>query len=354
MRVITVALAAALLAGMVAPAAAAAPTLGSAAHKAKPVNATFGAAPASATKVDDRPYFTFDTTPGGELTDHLAVLNISHKPETLRVYPIDAIAQSNGTIGYAARSAPRLQAGAWLSVGTPHGSGIIRLKPRSTTILPVRIRVPRNAPPGDHIGAVVVSLTGRISGKFGQGGKQKVNFEQRIAVKAVFRVTGPLHPLLSIRALHASYHGPIDPFARGSATVTYIVHNGGNVVLGGPQTVTVHGLLGESVTAAHVVDVPALLPGASYSVSVRVPGVYPELFMSAKVTIIPAGLQGEVDPGLHSVSASVHFLAIPSIVLVLLLLLLLGLGWAYVRRRRRHQRTVTPPSDLREPQGVKT
>lgn len=325
------------------------------------VNATFGAAPASeklvhgkkVLGVDGRPYFTFGTTPGGRLTDHLAILNISYKPETLQVYPVDAVAAANGTIAYAAPSAPRKQAGAWLAVGTPGGSGRITVKPRSTVIVPVHVAVPRNAPPGDHVGAVVVSLSGRIAGSFGQGSKQKVKFDQRIAVKALFRVTGPLHPQLSVQQLHASYRGPIDPFAKGQATVTYTVHNGGNVILGGPQTVTVHGLFGESVTAAHVADVPALLPGASYPVTVKVPGVYPEVWMSAKVTVDTTGLQGQVDPGLHPVTASVHFLAIPWILLVVLLLLILGLAWGYARRRRR-KRPVEPSRDLAKPQGVRT
>jgi hypothetical protein len=302
------------------------------------VNATFGAAPSSSKGVDGRPYFTFDTTPGGQVTDHLALINYSHRSERLAVYTVDAVPATNGEISFPAQSAPRTAAGAWMAVGTPGHSGFVILKPRSTTIVPIRVAVPMNAPPGDHIGAVVASLAGLVKGRFGQGGTQRVKFDQRIAVKAAFRVTGPTHPLLTITNLTASYDGPIDPFASGDVTVRYTVHNGGNVVLGGPQTVSVHGLFGQTEFAQKVATVPPLLPGASYPVTVRVPDVYPELLMSASVTIGTRGLQGDVTPGLHPVTSSVHFLAIPWILLVVLLLLILGLArWYWRRRRRRHE-----------------
>jgi hypothetical protein len=301
---------------------------------------------------DGRSFLTFDTTPGATSIDHVEVTNFSHKPERLAVYPVDAVPTANGAIGFANQGAPRSQAGAWMAVGTPHGRGLVTLAPRSTQVLPVRVTVPRNAPPGDHVGAVIVSLNGLVAGKFSNSG-EKVKFEQRIAIKALFRVSGPLHPLVAIQGLKASYSGPIDPFARGTATVTYFVHNGGNVIFGGPQFVSIHSLFGEHVAAHGVADLPPILPGATYGpVTVRIPRVYPELFMSAKVTVTPAGLQGDIDTGLHPVTASVHFPAIPWILLVVLLLLILGLGWSYERRRRRRKKVIAPSSNQVEPQGA--
>jgi len=306
----------------------------------KVVNATFGAAPASAKGVDGRPYFVYDTTPGGINRDHLAVLNISHKPERLSIYTVDAVPGSNGVISFPGRNVKPVQAGAWMSVGTP---GVITVKPRSTVILPVHVHVPTNAPPGDHVGAVIVSLTGEAKAKFGKGGAQRVKFEQRIAVRSEFRVTGPLHPNLTIQNLDAAFSGALDPFAKGEATVTYEVHNDGNVVLGGPQAVTIHGLFGEDVAAKRLVDLPPLLPGATYGpVIVRVKGIYPEVGMKATVTVHPAGLQGQVTPNVPVVSASVHFLAIPWVILIALLLVLLWLLLLFLRRRRRKRLNVAP------------
>jgi hypothetical protein len=319
----------------------------------KVTNATFGAGPADAKGADGRAFFTFDTTPGGSQTDHVEITNSSYKTERLAVYTVDAVAATNGTISFPGPHAPRQQAGAWMRVGTPGGKGEITLKPRSTDILPVYVSVPSNAPPGDHVGAVVVSLTGLVIGRFGHAGLEKAKLDQRIAIRALFRVTGPLHPLLTINNLTASYRGPIDPFARGQVAVSYIVHNGGNVVLGGPQVVSVHGLFGEHVAGPALVAVPALLPGASYPVHVVVRRVYPELLMSATVTVTPQPLSGQEDGSLRPVSASVHFVAIPWILLIVVVLAALGLAGWYWRRRRRRRSVPGAGQSVSEPQGVK-
>jgi hypothetical protein len=299
------------------------------------VNATFGAAPSTVHGVDGRTDFTFNTTPGATgLTDHVAVINYTHKTEELTVYPVDAVSSTNGAISYPGQFAKRDQAGAWMSIGTPNADGKITIKPRSTDILPIHVSIPANAPPGDHVGAIVIALNGLVSGRFGNHSAQKINFAQRIAIKTLFNIAGPKHPNLQIEHLHAAYSGPIDPFAKGKVKVTYQVHNAGNVVLGGPQTVKVSGLFGESLTSKGLAAVPALLPGATYPVSVTIPSAYPEVFMSAKVTIATEGLPGDVDPGLRPVSSSVHFFAIPWILLIVLLLLILGLGWRYWRHRQ--------------------
>jgi hypothetical protein len=322
--------------------------------KPKVTNATFGAAPSSVHGVDGRSQFTFDTTPGGLGSDHIAVINYTRKPEVLSLYPVDAVSATNGTISFPAQTAKRQQAGAWLAIGTPKASGQITVKPRSTDILPIQLKVPMNAPPGDHIGGILVSLNGLVNGKFGKGSVQKLKFAQRLAIKVLIHVSGPTHPNLSIQHLKSSYSGPIDPFAKGKVKITYQVHNGGNIVLGGPQTVTVHGLFGEKVVAKSVADVPPLLPDATYPVTVTVPAVYPEALMSVQVSIDETGLQGDLTPGLHSVTSSVHSLAIPWILLIVLLLLILGLARGY-RRRRRKSRPAQPEGRHRakpEPQGV--
>jgi hypothetical protein len=337
--------------------AAPAPVLGALpAHvssaKQRVVNATFGAAPSSVKGTDGRPYFTFDSTPNVELTDHLAIINYSHRPERLSVYPVDAVSSTNGQIAFATKAAKRTQAGAWVAVGTPHGSGSIVVKPQSTDIVPIHVQIPPNASPGDHVGAVVVALTGLIEGKFGKGSSTNVKFSQRIAVKDIFHIAGPSHPRLTIESLKASYQGPTDPFAKGHAKVSYVVHNSGNLVLGGPQVVTVHGLFGEHVIARPIA-VPPLLPGASYPVSINVRGVYPQILMSAKVTVTEQGLQSDDDQGLVAVSSSVHFLAIPWIIVIVVLLLVLGLAWWYwQRRRRRHVNVAQPTEPAPSAQGV--
>jgi hypothetical protein len=310
--------------------------------KQEKAGATFGAGPSNKKKPDGRTYFDYNVSPGGRLSDHIAVLNLTYHPEVLRVYTVDVVPGSNGSYLYQPRAAKRVSTGGWVAVGTPHASGLLRARPRSTTVLPVHLRVPRNASPGDHVGAIIVSLTSLVKGKSGQ----RVDLEQRVATRVLVRVLGPLHPRLAIENLHASYKGKLNPFASGSAAVTYTVHNTGNAILGATQQVSVHGLFGSTAHAKSLPIVQPLLPGGSIHVTVHVPGVFPEFLETAKVSVTPQGIVGEVNPGLHTVTASTHFWAIPWILLAIILLLIGLAVLAYVRRRRRKRGVVAPSTTI--------
>jgi hypothetical protein len=314
----------------------------------KPSNATFGAGPANTKRVDGRPYFTYDSSPGGSIEDHIAVINYADHKQTLNVYAVDAVVGTNGTYSFAPRSARPRQVGAWIAVGSPAGIGEVTVGPRTTVILPVFVHVPLNASPGDHVGAVIVSLTALVKGK-GKAGEH-VKFEQRIATRVVIRVSGPLRPALTIENLQATYSGSLNPFASGAVTVTYTVANTGNALLGAKQQISVHGLFGSTATATSAPTVPLLLPGGSDRISVKVSGVFPEISLTAKASLVPEGLQGDVDPGLHNTTASVTVLAVPWVliaIVVVLVLLVIALFW------RRHRARM--PARLRArttPQGA--
>jgi hypothetical protein len=297
---------------------------------AGPANASFGAGPASGEKLDGRPYFAYDATPGGSIEDHIAIINFAAHSQTLNVYPVDAASGVNGSFTYPPRSTRPTQVGAWLTVGVIR-SGEVTVGPRTVEILPVYLHVPTNASPGDHAGAVIVSLTALVKGKHGQ----LVKFEQRIATKVIIRVSGPLHPRLAIENMRASYSGHLDPFASGVVTVTYTVRNTGNAILGGTQQLSVHGLFGSTARASALPGVPPLLPGGSVTFTARVPGVPPEISVTATVRLSPAGLRGDVNPGIHVASASVTLWAVPWLLVILLVIVLLVIVALFWRRRRR-------------------
>jgi hypothetical protein len=317
--------------------------------KPKPVNITFGAGPANATKPDGRTIFTWGGSAGGSFEDHIAVLNITRHPEVLRVYTVDVTPGTAGGFVYAPRSAPRVGAGAWVAVGTPHALGFIRAKPQSTTILPVHLTIPANASPGDHAAAVIVSLTGLVNGKSGQ----QVNLEQRVAVRALIRVAGVLRPQLRIEHLHASYAGRLNPIKGGRVTVKYTVANTGNAILSGTQQVSVHGMFGRTTHANGLPAIPTLLPGGTFVVTAHLPDVFPEIRMTAKVQVTPVGLPGDADPNLSTVTASTQFWAIPWLLFGIILLVLLSVAWR-LRRWRRPRAKAAIPLSATTPQGVGT
>lgn len=319
----------------------------SAVSASQPGRAEFGAGPASATKLDGRPYFTYDASPGGSIEDHIAIENFATKPLKLNVYVVDARNGANGDFVYGTESAARNQVGTWLKV-LAKSSGQVTVPGRTTIILPFRLQVPSNASPGDHAGAVIVSINGLVQGK-----SQKLKLEQRIATRVIIRVSGPLHPQLSIENLHATYSGHLDPFASGTVTVTYTVRNTGNALLGATQRVSVHGLFGSSAHATAVRGVPLLLPGGAYQVKTRVPGVLPEVWVTAAVRLGPEGLRGDINPGVHATTASVTVWTLPWILLAVVVALLV---FVIVRNWRRLVRSPKPggASVKQTPQGVKS
>jgi len=313
-----------------------------------PAKAEFGAGPASATKLDGRPYFTYDATPGGYVEDHIAVVNFATHSQTLNVYPVDAVSGSNGLFAYATKSAPRRQVGAWLSIGRVP-TGTVTVKPRSTVILPIYLRVPRNASPGDHAGAVIVSLTGLVKSK---KKNTLVKFEQRIATRVIVRVSGPLHPRLAIQNLHGSYSGHLNPFASGVVHLSYTVGNTGNALLGGTQQVSGRTLFGSSGRTTSLPGVPLLLPGGAYKVSTHVSDVFPGIEVTATVKLAPVGLRGDINPGVHVTTASVTLWVIPWPlvgVIIIILLFIIALIWRRRRRSSKSGRTTVSQT----PQGAK-
>jgi hypothetical protein len=311
-----------------------------------PSAAFFGIGPASATKIDGRPYFAWAITPRGVLKDYAAVVNFGAQPVTVQVFATNAENLAHGATGFKSQGQSAGGPASWITLGLPGGSSTVRLAPRSDVIVPIRVQVPANAPPGDHEGAIVASLTSTIQSK----NHAKVHLVQQVASRVLLRVSGPLHPGLSITGVSVGFQDPLNPLASGEATLRFTVRNSGNVLLGGRQRVTVHGLFGSSESARGVVTIPAMLPGGSDAQSLTVRGVYPELLMHADVTIAPLAVSGEVDPGLTNYSTSAGFWAIPWIPLAVLILIAAGVV-AFIFRRRFRRR---PPAVEKGPEPVKT
>jgi hypothetical protein len=297
--------------------------------------ATFGIGPASATKLDGRSVLNYGTSPGGRADDHVAVENFATTPVTISIYVVDAVNGTDGAFTFQAQSAARLDASKWFSFATLPASGTVTIAARTALILPVTLTVPADASPGDHSAGIVASLTSQVKSDSGQN----INFEQRVALRTFIRVSGAILPALSVEKLTASYHGTMNPIGRGDVTIKYTIHNTGNVNLGGRQRVKISGAFGTTGTIATVADIPVLLPGARYSVTVRARDVWPQLLMHARVSVTPLAGVGDDDPGLHNTSTTASFWAIPWTLVGLVVLFGLLIALAFFLRRRAKRRS---------------
>ena len=296
---------------------------------------TFGLQPATAGRVDSRPSYRYAVTPGAGLTDQVAIRNLSTTPVTFRVYTTDGVNVDNGGFGLLPRSAKPRDVGAWLSVGKPGFSGAVTLRPKSVTILPLKLTVPANAQPGDHTGGVVVSLATRSKNAAGTN----VELDQRVGARVFVRVAGPARPELTVRPIAARYEHSWNPFRAGTSTVTYRVTNTGNINLGGRQRVTVRGPFGPTQTSAPVADLELLLPDGAVDVATSA-RTWPLFRETARVSITPLVQVGDPVADLRTYAGATGFWAVPWAALALLLLLIVLA--AVVRRVRRSRRPKEP------------
>jgi hypothetical protein len=316
-------------------AGSAAPT--PAAGKAATPEITWGIGPTAPVGTSQRPYFSFGVTPGAQANDHVTVSNFSTTPLMLSVYAV--LADNNadtGAIGFVSRTDTPVDASSWLTVGSARPDTVTvpgranGSAPPGVVTLPVKLIVPLNAQPGDHVAGIVAALT--VASNNAQG--EHVNLEQRVVTRVYVRVSGPLHPKLEIANLHASYHEKGFTLAAGSVLVSYTVRNVGNVRVAATQSVGVSGLLGSAkkVTPANIVQ---LLPGGEEKVAVVVRGVLPTVLVKPHVTVTPTAFPGDVDPPLTKLSSSTWTWAVPWALLLVIVLVLAALWW---RRRRQRAR----------------
>jgi hypothetical protein len=297
--------------------------------------------------VDGRAYLTYVANPGATIRDRVAIFNYGRKPLLLQVYATDAVQSDQGAFGLLPGDQTPSDAGSWIKLHLPK-SGKVVVPPRSRKgpgVLPVTFdaRIPTNALPGDHVGGVVASLKSTSTNTKGA----KVTLDQRIGVRAYFSLSGAVRPKVVIEGLSGSYADHSDPLGRGRYTITYYVHNTGNLRLDVRQDVRI----GRCVVArvlcpkGPLVAQPAalqdLLPGSR----IKVTQIFDHAFglgrPSVTVVLHPSAVDSSYSTPIADGSATTRFPAWPwllmTLIAVVLLLLVLS-AWYGERRRRRRAR----------------
>ena len=321
-----------------APASAAGGTTAAVPPAKRPV-AVFGTQTSGPTQLDNRGYFDFGATPGGVIMDHIAILNYSIQPLQLLIRGADAVNTPQGGFALLPPNEKSTQVGVWV-VLRPGGTRIT-VPPRSRAILPFEVIVPQNATPGDHAGGITATLVGLVKSNSGQ----ELKLLQSVGTRLFIRVSGQLKPRLAVHNLSVRYDEPINPLSAGTAVLTYVVSNVGNVALGGRPSAWVSGLFGSKERATKLPDIQVLLPGFSATETARVNGVYPEFLESVHVSVTRLVVPGSVQPLSGPFTATKRFWAVPWILVALVILALAGSAWFWRRRRRKGRARVdgVPP-----------
>jgi hypothetical protein len=280
---------------------------------------------------DTRKTFNYtNLKPGVVVHDYVAVTNFSPTPVTFEMHAADALNDQAGDFSLLAADQKSKDLGTWVSFAKDS----VVLQPNERANLAFTVTVPSGATPGDHAGGIIASTLFAATNAQGL----KVNVDRRVAVPLFIRVSGPLHPGLTIESVSTRYHGTYNPFGSGSLDVTYTVHNTGNERLNLSQDVRVTGFFGFTLARAHAKTLTDLLPGATYQATLHLNHVFPAGLMKLHIDGVPsepAGMPiGQTTP--ENVAFGVSMWATPWLLLLFVVGLVGGFfgGWWLVRSRR--------------------
>jgi hypothetical protein len=207
---------------------------------------------------DGRPRFTWTIAHGSYRFDYAIAYNLSDKPVRLRLFAVDAVTDSSGTLSALPDTAPRKGVGLWVK---PYASTLV-IPAKRSIIVPFKVSPPANAAAGDHGGALVLAT---IPSTETVNGQTVVRQEARIAMPTYVRVAGSLNTRVAFSSFKATFKTQAFRPGFGDLTVKYTIVNTGNVRVSVEQLITARGLLGVGKRSAAPTSIDQILPGSKYS-----------------------------------------------------------------------------------------
>ncbi|MER5913407.1 DUF916 domain-containing protein [Streptomyces sp. NPDC001982] len=274
----------------------------------------------AASRVAARPYFYLSADPGQTISDKVAVANKTGGPRTFRLYAADAYNTARDG-GFAVRTVKERMrgVGAWARLAKSR----ITVAPHTTVTVPFTLHVPTAAEPGDHPGAIVA-----LDEQVDPGtGSVALGVQRAVGARVYLRVGGPTLPAISVEHVHLTHHQPLVPgLGDSTATISYTLHNTGNVTLDPKVELRARGLFGRTLLARDLSRVPSeLLPGQRVRLTERWRGA-PQLdWGDVTLTASATGTRE---------SASASFLALPWLVVAVVFAAGVVGGVLLVRARR--------------------
>ncbi|MFD5270673.1 WxL protein peptidoglycan domain-containing protein [Streptomyces sp. NPDC058335] len=275
-----------------------------------------------------RPYFYVSADRGQTVEDKVVVVNKTDEPLTFRLYAADAYNTARDG-GFAVRTpGERMRGvGAWAKPAKDR----VTVPGRKSVTVPFTIRVPADAEPGDHPGAIV-ALDERVEQA---DGGVALGVRRAVGARVYLQVGGPKLPALAVEDVRLGHDRPLVPgLGDSTATISYTLHNTGNVTLDPKVELRARGLFGRTLLARDLTAVPSeLLPGQR--VRLTEPWRDAPQFDWGDVTLTASARDTRE-------SASTSFLALPWLVVAVAFLAGLVGGVLLVRARRDRARRSGP------------
>ncbi|WP_405435840.1 DUF916 domain-containing protein [Streptomyces avidinii] len=217
-------------------------------------NGEWSVRPADST-ITPRAAFELPARPGTTLTDRAVVTNTTAAELTFRLYVADAHnTERDGGLAVRGMEEAQRDVGAW---GKPERD-TVTVPPRSAVTVGITLTVPGDASPGDHVGALVAVDT-RLQPAEGS----HLGVQRGVGARIYLRVEGPRQPGLAVEDVRFTARSPQIPWTgTRESTVSYTVHNTGNVKLTPTVSLRTGGVVVGGPGERRLANVPAeLLPG---------------------------------------------------------------------------------------------
>lgn len=295
-------------------------------------------------KADDRGVYHYVVAPGQAVIDYMAISNYSLHPVTVQVLPVD-VSSSAGESFAAVAGKPR-GSGSWI---IPQET-LIHLPKTSMQVVAFQLTVPRNATPGDHPAAILVSLL--VKQATGTG--HNVTVAHRVGLRIYLRVPGKLQAQLTIKNLRSSFQGSFTAWGFGHMVTDFDVVNSGNVTMAAKQVLNYTRSLGLSDANVPLKDLNSMVPGGSIHVHAQGKSMFAIANVDTHVSETSTGMPAGVVAAMASAKAGTF--VFPWAWLVLLLVLIV-LGYLARRWWKKHKAKKAAVAEARriaeEPTGGK-
>ena len=271
---------------------------------------------------EPRVSFRFDVPPGGNVEDAVELTNFSAHETTFTLEAADGIVSESGTFDILQSGEENEAAGQWIELEHTE----VTVPADESVTIPFTLTVPDNATPGDQPAGIAASVAA------GEG--EDMSMVSRVGARIHLRVDGDIMPTLEVRDLEVNYQQNWNPFAPGTATATWTVHNTGNVRLGAEQVLSSAGLFGMAEARESAEPIREVLPGGSATVQVE-QQVLPLFALWSTVELTPQIVGDDVvDVELTGGSDTVTVAAIPIPQLIILAFIGVLIWWFVTRKKR--------------------
>lgn len=217
----------------------------------------------------DESWIVLDLAPGGTAAAAAVLENLTGRRQVVELGTADATTTEDGVFTLAGAGEAPAGVGAWIA--GPRGR--LTLAPHESRTIRFRVRVPRDAPPGDHSGGLVVQSASAASASGGEG--VAVRVVERVGLRVYVRVAGRRDETLVVEDLAARVTGGASGVREAlglpdGVDVSFAVRHAGNVRFERLAGV-VELRRGGEVAARRPLDLGTLLPGGRRAVSAHLP-----------------------------------------------------------------------------------